>query len=147
MAFCNKCGAQIAPNATFCPSCGAQSNETQQQGYAGGNDEANNKAMGILAYLGILVLVPIFAAKESPFARFHANQGLVLAIAEIAYGIVVSILSTIFLTISWGLAAIMSTIFGILWLAFLALAVMGIINAANGKTNPLPVIGNITILK
>jgi len=30
-------------------------------------DAEDNKIMGILAYLGILVLVPILAAKESPF--------------------------------------------------------------------------------
>ena len=152
MPFCNKCGAQVAPNAAFCPSCGtpspdAQQQGPQQQGYSSGNDATNNKAMGILAYLGILVLVPIFAAKESPFARFHANQGLVLAIAEVAYGIVISILNVIFLAISWGLAAVMSTIFGMVGLAFLVFAILGIINAANGKTAPLPFIGNITILK
>lgn len=38
-------------------------------------DIQNNKVMAILAYFGILVLIPIFAAKESKFARFHANQG------------------------------------------------------------------------
>ena len=43
-------------------------------------DIQNNKTMAILAYIGILVLIPIFAAKESKFARFHANQGLVLLI-------------------------------------------------------------------
>ena len=32
--------------------------------------------MAILAYFGILVLIPILAAKDSKFARFHANQGL-----------------------------------------------------------------------
>ena len=42
-----------------------------------------NKVMGVLAYLGILVLIPIFAAKGSKFARSHANQGLILLILEI----------------------------------------------------------------
>ena len=37
-------------------------------------DAEKNKVMGILAYLGILVLVPILAAKDSPFAKYHANQ-------------------------------------------------------------------------
>ena len=151
MAFCNKCGAQIGDGAAFCPSCGAQSGNTQQgyqqQPYQGGNDAVNNKAMGILAYLGILVLVPIFAAKDSQFARYHANQGLVLAIAEIAYGIVVSILNAILFVISWRLASIVGTILGIVWLGFLALSIIGIINAANGKMQPLPLIGGITILK
>lgn len=39
-------------------------------------DIDQNKIMGILSYFGILVLIPIFAAKESPFARFHANRAL-----------------------------------------------------------------------
>ena len=156
MAFCNKCGAQIGDGATFCPSCGAPSGNTQQgyqqqgyqqQPYQGGNDAVNNKAMGILAYLGILVLVPIFAAKDSQFARYHANQGLVLAIAEVAYGIIISILNAILFVISWRLATIIATILGIAWLGFLALAIIGIINAANGKTQSLPLIGGVTILK
>ena len=169
MPFCKKCGTQTAQGAAFCPSCGEKADSTQQpqyqqppyqqqsgqqyqsqqQGYhqQSGNDATNNKAMGILAYLGILVLVPIFAAKESRFARFHANQGLVLAITEIAYGIVISIINAIMFAISWRIAAITGTIFGILWLGFLAFSILGIINAANGKTDPLPVIGNITILK
>ena len=150
MSFCNKCGAQIAPNAVFCPSCGAQSGNPQQgyqQPYQEGNDAANNKAMGILAYLGILVLVPIFTAKDSQFARYHANQGLVLAIAEVAYGIIISVLNAILFVISWRLASIMGTILGVAWFGFLALAIIGIINAANGKMQPLPLIGGIAILK
>lgn len=39
-------------------------------------DVEQNKVMAILAYFGILVLIPILAAKDSKFARFHANQGL-----------------------------------------------------------------------
>ena len=41
-----------------------------------------NKVMAILSYFGILVLIPIFAAKDDAFARYHANQGLVLLIAS-----------------------------------------------------------------
>ena len=43
-------------------------------------DVEQNKVMAILAYFGILVLIPILAAKDSKFARFHANQGLLLCI-------------------------------------------------------------------
>lgn len=46
-------------------------------------DIQNNKVMAILAYLSWLVLVPLFGAKDSKFAHFHCNQGIVLAIAEI----------------------------------------------------------------
>ena len=41
--------------------------------------------MAILAYFGPLVLVPILAARESRFAQYHANQGLVLLIVGIVF--------------------------------------------------------------
>lgn len=109
-------------------------------------DIESNKVMAILAYLGILVLVPIFAAKESKFARFHANQGLILFLAGIAYYIVLTIISAIILAISWKLYFII-TILSLVWLVFLVLAIIGIVNAAGGKAKELPVIGKFTLLK
>ena len=109
-------------------------------------DINSNKVMAILAYLGILVLVPIFAAKDSKFARFHANQGLVLFLAEIAFYIALTIVSAIILAISWKLYFII-TILSLVWIVFLVLAIIGIINAANGKAKELPVIGKFTLLK
>ena len=40
------------------------------------NDVQSNKVMAILAYFGILFLIPLLAAKESAYARYHTNQGL-----------------------------------------------------------------------
>ncbi len=109
-------------------------------------DIVQNKAMAILAYFGPLVLIPIFGAKNSKFARYHSNQGLVLLLAEIAYSIVASILSSILLAISWRLY-FLSSIFSLVSLIFLVLAVIGIINAANGKAKELPMIGKFKLLK
>ena len=105
-------------------------------------DIEQNKVMGILAYIGILVLVPIFAAKDSKFARFHANQGLVLAIAEVALGIILGILGGI-PYIGW-LFRIIGSLFEVVCVLF---AVLGIINAANGKAKELPIVGKFRILK
>ena len=107
------------------------------------NDIQKNKGMAVLAYLSWLVLIPIFAAKDSKFARFHANQGLVLAIAEIVCGVVFSILSALPF-VGW--------IFGIVeglfaTLATAGLTVIGILNAANGKAKELPIVGKFKILK
>ncbi len=176
MAFCSKCGQQVEDGVKFCPACGAAIGGTEEPKaeekkdlgaqISALNDTADttadydaqdiaaNKAMAILAYLGILVLIPIFAAKESKFARFHANQGLVLLIAWVAWGIVGAIIgaivSAIFLAISWRLLFIV-TIFNILiWLihaAFAVLAILGIVNAASGKAKELPIIGKYKILK
>ena len=110
-------------------------------------DIQQNKGMAILAYFSILVLIPIFAAQNSPFARFHSNQGLVLVIAEVAYGIIYAILSAIFYAISWRLGMVMGTILGLLYIVFGVLAIIGIINAANGKAKELPIVGKIKILK
>ncbi|HHX38257.1 MAG TPA: zinc-ribbon domain-containing protein [Clostridiaceae bacterium] len=109
-------------------------------------DIQQNKVMAVLSYIGILVLIPIFAAKESRFARFHANQGLVLAIAEVAYGIIYAILNSILLSISWRLMFI-STILSLVYIAFLVFAILGIVNAASGRAKELPLIGKLRILK
>ena len=112
-------------------------------------DVTNNKIMGILAYLGVLVLVPIFAAKDSQYARFHANQGLVLFISSIILFFTSAIITFIVGIITFGLLAVPITV--ILYLAvfafWVAFIVMGIMNACSGEPKKLPLIGNITIIK
>ena len=56
--------------------------------------DSNDKVFGILSYIGILWIVGL-AAGKTPFAKFHANQGLVLFLAEIVIGIAGGILSFI----------------------------------------------------
>ena len=110
-------------------------------------DVEQNKVMAILAYLGILVLVPIFAAPQSKFARYHANQGLILFIASICCYVAVSILTKVFYSISFFLGGLISILAVVVYVGILVFAVIGIINAAQGKCKPLPVIGNFQILK
>ena len=175
MAFCGKCGTQVNDGVKFCPSCGApvsaqeQTNQDTQQQTAGAQNDFSakiaelnntadntaefdkadieqNKVMAILAYLSWLVLIPLFAAPKSKFARYHANQGLVLAIVEIAWWIVQGILSAVLYSISWRLGFI-STILGLVNIVFLIFAIIGIMNAAQGKAKALPIIGKFKILK
>ncbi len=115
-------------------------------------DAQANKLMGVLAYFGPLVLVPLLAAKESPFARFHAGQGLVLVIGEVVYSILYRIITAIlsallFSRVGVGIYSVISILLGLVSLIFPVLAIIGIINAAKGKCKPLPLIGNITLLK
>ena len=102
-------------------------------------DASDNKIMAVLAYIGILVLIPILAAPKSPFARYHSNQGLVLWITEIICGVVGGIISEI--PVLGGLISFALSI------ATLALTIIGIVNAVNGKAKELPVIGKFKILK
>lgn len=145
MATCNKCGAQIPDNSTVCPSCGAASNNLGNMAGADytaqfdPNDIQQNKVMAVLAYFGILFLVPLLAAPQSPYARFHANQGLVLFITDFILGIIMGVCMLI------PVAGII--ISGVLGLCIFVLVILGIINAATGKAKELPLIGKIRILK
>jgi uncharacterized membrane protein len=108
------------------------------------DDVEKNKVFAVLAYLGILVLVPLLAAKDSPFAKFHANQGLLLLIIEVVLGFVLPIIQGAFVFSGlWSLANLLS----LLYLIPLVFAIMGIINAANGEMKKLPYIGDYTLVK
>lgn len=144
MKKCGKCGRNIENEEKFCPNCGAYFESHMRQGRASFDraDIRNNKLMAAFAYMGILVLIPIFAAKESKFARFHARQGLLLLIAEIIFSVCYCTLSFIALSVSWRLYSIIR-IAGMASYVFLALAVIGISNAVSGRVKKLPVIGDI----
>ena len=123
----NPAAAPIPPAAEEEP--GAEKSEAMDPA-----DVNGNKLMAILAYLGILVLIPLFAAKESKFARFHTNQGLILLILEIV--------------IYAGCRFIrLYTLMGLLDLVVFIFALIGIINAAKGEAKELPYIGKYKILK
>lgn len=99
------------------------------------DDAGSHKLMGILAYLGILVLIPLFAAKESKFTRFHVNQGLILLICSVVVIAIGKILPS--------LAALVY----ILDLVIFVFAIIGIVNVVKGRAKALPLIGKFTIIK
>ena len=154
MAFCGKCGTQVSDDVKFCPSCGAgmsgasaSNADRPAERQADSNDAEQNKGMAILAY--ILFFIPLITGdyKKSPFLMFHTNQGTVLFISAVAYGVAFSILATILVFIpilGWLLIWLLS----ICWIVVPVLMIMGIINAANGRMKPLPLIGTLfTIIK
>ncbi len=150
MAFCKQCGSQLDDGATFCTSCGAKNEENQ--GYSGqyqynaqanqyqsyntqANDVEENKLISILCYFGILFLIPYLVKPESPFVKYHSNQGLVLLILSLLLGVVSRIPF-----IGWLVGAV-GGIF--VFVCF----ILGIVNVCNGVTKELPLIGKIQILK
>ena len=159
MAFCEKCGTKIEDGVKFCSNCGntvgAPSEPVQPQAEEKKNDLSDkvaslnntadtteefdaadiekNKLMAVLAY--IIFLIPLLAAKDSPFAKYHTNQGLVLFLAAIASGVILVIP-----ILGWIIAPIASILITVL-------AVIGIINALNGKAKELPIIGKFKIIK
>ncbi|WP_108996063.1 DUF4870 domain-containing protein [Paenibacillus agaridevorans] len=99
------------------------------------SDVSNNKVMAILAY--ILFFVPLLVAKESKFAMYHANQGLILFLSLVA----VNIVSSLIPIVGWLLIGPLGN------LALFILAIMGIVNAAGGACKPIPILGGFRILK
>lgn len=99
-------------------------------------DVDDNKVMAILAYIWILFLVPLLAAKNSKYARYHAYQGVALFITWILVQAVGHLLPY--------------SLSGLVWIAslgVLALSIIGIVNAYNGKAKPLPLIGKFLVPK
>ncbi len=167
MAYCNKCNVELEPERDSCPYCGTPVDTTTEQvSTAQATTETNNtadkirsvfntanttdefdpadiqanKIIAILSYIGILVLVPILAANGSKFAKFHANQGLILLIIEFISGILTS-MSMLFIQ-PIGFFAFL------LWLLAFSLSIIGIVNAASGNATELPLIGSsIKLLK
>lgn len=156
MKYCKSCGNPIDDNAKFCAVCGKKDESAERKSNGSVIDDAvnrftntadttadysvddinDNRIMAILAYIGLLVLVPLLAAKNSPFARFHANQGLLLLILELISSFVASIIPWI----GWLVGALLSV------LCF-ALFILGLINAVKGNAKELPLIGKFRILK
>jgi uncharacterized membrane protein len=158
MSICQKCGTQVQDGVKFCPSCGAATGEAHtqpqtQQPETLSNDAEANKTMAILAY--ILFFIPLItgAHKTSPFVKYHTNQGTILFIFAVAWGVVMNIalaiLRAIFLhNYTWRIYSLLATVMNILWLVPTILCVLGILDAVNGRTKPLPVIGDkFTIIK
>lgn len=92
-------------------------------------DVKEGKIWAIIAYLGILCLLPLLLKKENKFVLYHAKQGLVLFIGEFA----VLIICTVIPPLSIILGPIFTLIFGIY-------SLIGIIQTLMGKYWKAPII-------
>ncbi len=105
-------------------------------------DVEKNKIFAILAYVGLLFLVPLLAAPQSRFARYHTNQGVVLFLAVIICMVGSGILGVIPFV-----GCISALLMPAAALAGLVFMILGIVNAANGRCKPLPLIGQYKLIK
>lgn len=154
----------MTENDQFCASCG----KTQKSAGASGSDIAGklkdigtsgddftgefdpadvsaNKMLALFSYIGILFLVPLLGASGSKYARFHANQGIMLFICEIAISIVSGIFA--FMAELFFVFGILSLVAWLLGVAAFVFMILGIMNAVNGKAKELPIIGKFRVLK
>jgi len=80
MAFCSKCGSELAAGAGFCPKCGAaQSGGAVAQPVASAQPGMSENVAAFLCYLvGWVTGLIFFLIDKRPFVRFHAAQSIVV---------------------------------------------------------------------
>lgn len=107
------------------------------------DDIVQNKTLAAIGYIPVLFLVPLLAAPNSRFARFHANQGLILTLASIALYIAKAVIGNIFSYIPLVRLFVPSVINIVASVVVLAYIIIGMITAASGKGRKLPFIGGM----
>ncbi len=129
MAFCSKCGTELPADVHFCPACGTSAASTGEPVRPAPEppkpldpDIADHKALSVLCYIGPFILIPLIGAHESPYVRFHLNNGIWLYISYLICLIVPFV--------GWG-AVVVLFVFNII----------GIVKAAQGKFEGLPLLG------
>lgn len=98
------------------------------------SDIERNRVVAALSYL--IFFLPFLACPDSRYARFHANQGLILLLVSIAGSFVLG-----FVPILGG------TLRSLLGIAVLVFGVLGVLNAAQGKAVRLPIIGTADLFR
>jgi len=96
--------------------------------------EQNHVVMGVLSYLGILIIIPYLMSKDEPFVKFHIKQGLILVVAWF-----------VLWAARWFMMFVpfMYLIISVLNLILFIFVIIGIVNVLQNKQTPLPFIGHL----
>jgi len=95
MAYCSKCGAQVAEHSVYCPQCGqpqAGAQPTAAAAAGGAQSGLTENVAALLCYvLGWITGLIFFLIDKRPYVRFHAAQSIVvfgaLHILSVALGV------------------------------------------------------------
>ncbi|MFY7844104.1 DUF4870 domain-containing protein [Chryseobacterium gambrini] len=102
----------------------------------------NNKVLAIISYITLVGwLIAFFLRDKSQKDRlvnFHLSQSLGLAIVSTLFNIALTIVAAIVPSLHF---------LGYIGYLFFILMILGMINAANEKETPLPLIGNMFVNK
>lgn len=106
----------------------------------GTQDIADNKVVCVLAYIPILFWIPLVAG-NTPFCKFHANQGLLLLLTSITLGTASGALGLVFgwiPIIGWIIPGLVSLVSS---MAVLLLMIYGMVCTGQGQAKELPGVG------
>jgi uncharacterized membrane protein len=150
MAFCSKCGAQMADQAAFCPKCG-QSHAGAVAGAAAPSSAQSGlseNAAGALSYsLWWITGIILFLVDKRPYVRFHAAQSIVLFggahLVFMALGMMFGIGWWMGGGMFWGTLGLTAMLIGLLKLALCVLWILLMVKAAQGSKFRVPVVADI----
>jgi uncharacterized membrane protein len=93
-------------------------------------DIEQNKAVAAIGYISILCFVPLLLKKDSPFAQFHAKQGLGLFVIEVAS-----------FALSW--TVVLAPVASVISFVALLASLYGFYIAINGEQKEIPGVSHI----
>lgn len=108
----------------------------------GGSSDSERTIMLILAYLGILALIPLLIKKDDREIQWHSKNGLFLFIAYIVVYILLW-------GVQWAVQDLMGLgcVFGILgcalWIAYLVVIILAIVKAVKGQRLRIPFVSDL----
>jgi uncharacterized membrane protein len=96
--------------------------------------EEKDKNIGMAVFSYFVFFLPLLTeAKDDSFVKFHVKQGTVLFITVLVTGVVGNVISKI--------PFFGNYLFWVINLGLIVIWIIGILNALNGKEEPLPIIG------
>jgi len=108
----------------------------------------NGKSMALVAWIGLLVGLPLFiipfVQNDNDFATYHARHALVAFVIALLWSTVLIVAFLMFAIVTCGFGYVLFPIVFLLLLLPLIPVVDGLIKAANGKVEPPLAIGELT---
>jgi uncharacterized membrane protein len=153
MAHCTKCGAVVADNAAFCPSCGSP--QTIASGGPGpvpatvhspAQSQMSENAAATLSYaLGWLTGLIFYLIDKRPYVRFHAAQSIVVfGSLHILTFIVGALFGLSMVTGGWAGFSLGFALYRILDVIAVVLWIVLMIKAHQGERFRVPVAANVS---
>jgi uncharacterized membrane protein len=153
MAFCGKCGSEVAAGAAFCAKCGtaqpagaAAGGAAVAQGGQAAQSGMSENVAGFLCYLvGWVTGLIFFLIDKRPFVRFHAAQSMVvfggLHVILIALGIFFG--AGFMFRGGFGVVGVWSALYGLINLVAFILWILLMVKAYQHQKFEVPIAGNI----
>ena len=98
----------------------------------------NRSIMIVLAYFGLLALIPLLVEKEDSEVQWHAKHGLVLFGAEFIVMIGLMVIGGILGAVAGGLGCIFGLLWPVFMLVILVVHILCIVKGINGQRFLVP---------